>query len=219
MPKRAYERVPGAASEAPVLHLASASPRRREILAAIGIPHTWEGVAVDETPLPGEPAEALAMRLARAKARTSRQTRSSEPVILAADTVVALEGDTFGKAGSEEEALAMLSRLSGRVHLVYTAVALDMPDGERTALSRSEVRMRKIAPDEALDYWRSGEPRDKAGAYAIQGLGGIFIEAVSGSYSGVVGLPVFETASLLRQAGVNLLHAAANRGAASGGAR
>jgi septum formation protein len=203
------------ADEAPVLHLASASPRRREILAAIGVMHTWEGVDVDETPLPGEPAGALATRLALAKSRAGRQTRTAEPVILGADTVVELDGVTFGKAGSEEEALFMLSRLSGKVHRVFTAVALDTPAGERTALSRTEVRMRKIAPDEALSYWRSGEPRGKAGAYAIQGIGGIFIEALSGSYSGVVGLPVFETALLLRQAGIELLR----RVSTTGGAR
>jgi septum formation protein len=189
----------------PVLHLASASPRRREILAALRVAHTWKGVDVDETPLPGEAAEALAVRLALAKARASRQIRSSEPVILGADTVVEFEGATFGKAATKKDALFMLSQLSGRVHRVFTAVALDTAGHEKTALSRSEVRMRKIAPDEALNYWRSGEPLGKAGAYAIQGIGGIFVEALSGSYSGVVGLPVFETALLLRQAGIDLL--------------
>lgn len=203
-----------AADAAPVLHLASASPRRREILAAIGVAHTWEGVDVDETPLPGEPAGALATRLALAKARAGRQTHTSEPVILGADTVVELDGASFGKAGSEEEALFMLSRLSGKVHRVFTAVTLDTRVGELTAVSRTEVRMRAIAPDEALDYWRSGEPRGKAGAYAIQGIGGIFIEALSGSYSGVVGLPVFETASLLRQAGFDLLRRVSTPGGA-----
>jgi len=201
--------------EAPILHLASASPRRREILAAIGVSHTWQGVDLDETPLPGEPADALALRLALAKARKSRETRSAEPVILGADTVVVLDNLTFGKAGSEDEALFMLSRLSGRVHRVFTAVALDTRDGHRTALSQSDVRLREIAPDEALRYWRSGEPRGKAGAYAIQGVGGIFVEALSGSYTGVVGLPVFETASLLRQAGIDLLRP----GSLSGGAQ
>lgn len=199
----------------PVLHLASASPRRREILAAIGVTHTWQGVDVDETPLPGEAADALATRLALAKATASRQIRKSEPVILGADTVVEFDGATFGKAATEEEALFMLSRLSGGVHRVFTAVALDTPGGQKTALSRSEVRMRKIAPDEALRYWRSGEPLGKAGAYAIQGMGGLFVEALSGSYSGVVGLPVFETGSLLRQAGIDLLR----RASAPGGAQ
>lgn len=201
--------------ETPLVHLASASPRRREILAAIGIAHTWQGVDIDETPLPGEAAEALAIRLALEKANKSRQMRSSEPVILGADTVVALEGITFGKAGSEEEALFMLSQLSGRVHRVFTAVALDTPGGKKTAVSRTEVRMREIARGEALSYWRSGEPLGKAGAYAIQGIGGVFVEALSGSYSGVVGLPVFETASLLAQAGIDPLR----RVSTSGGAR
>ena len=152
-----------------------------------------------------ERPDELALRLALAKARASRAARAAEPLILGADTVVALDGRPFGKAGSEEEALCMLSQLSGREHTVFTAVALDTAGHEKTALSRSEVRMRKIAPDEALNYWRSGEPLGKAGAYAIQGIGGIFVEALSGSYSGVVGLPVFETALLLRQAGIDLL--------------
>jgi septum formation protein len=191
--------------EAPILHLASASPRRREILAAIGVRHTWGGVDVDETPFAHEPADALALRLALAKARACRAIRSSEPVILGADTVVALDARVFGKAASEDEALSMLSQLSGRVHRVITGVALNIMGREMTTLSQSDVRLRRIDADEARRYWRSGEPAGKAGAYAIQGVGGIFVEAVSGSYSGVVGLPVFETAALLSRAGIDLL--------------
>jgi septum formation protein len=195
-----------------VLHLASASPRRREILAALGVRHTWGGVDIDETPLQGESGDDLALRLALGKARACREMRADEPVILGVDTVVTLDGLIFGKSDSEDEALFMLSRLSGRTHKVFTALALSTAGRELTAVSRSDVQMRPIAPQEARAYWRSGEAAGKAGAYAIQGLGGIFVAAVSGSYSGVVGLPVFETAGLLRHAGIDLLRPAAVSG-------
>ncbi|MEX2124311.1 MAG: nucleoside triphosphate pyrophosphatase [Woeseia sp.] len=188
-----------------VLHLASASPRRREILAALGVRHTWGGVDIDETPLPGEAADELALRLALGKAGACREMRADEPVILGADTVVTLDGRIFGKSATEDEALFMLSQLSGRTHRVVTAVALNVSGREFTAVSHSDVQMRQIEPNEALAYWRSGEPAGKAGAYAIQGLGGVFVAAVSGSYSGVVGLPVYETAGLLKHAGIDLL--------------
>ena len=172
---------------------------------SLGVRHTWQGVDVDETPLRDEPADELALRLAIAKARAARADRSRGAVILGADTVVSLAGDNFGKAASEREALFMLSRLSGREHTVVTGVALCTPNGEMSTLSQSRVRFRVIDTAEAMAYWQSGEPEGKAGAYAIQGIGGIFVASLSGSYSGVVGLPVFETAGLLRQAGVDLL--------------
>lgn len=192
-------------AETVLLHLASASPRRHEILESLGVPHTWGGTDVDETPAAREPAERLARRLALAKATACRATHVGQRIILGADTVVTLDGRVFGKAGTEDEALHMLSQLSGRTHKVITAVALCTPEGELTAVSESNVSLRPIEPDEALAYWRSGEPAGKAGAYAIQGIGGVFVEALSGSYSAVVGLPVFETAALLRQAGIDLL--------------
>lgn len=189
----------------PMLHLASSSPRRREILHALGIAFTHAGVDIDETPEPAESPEALVLRLAESKARAAAASRGGDLPILAADTIVALDDVPLGKPADEAEALGMLGSLSARSHLVLTAVAL-MSDGElRSDRSVSEVRFREILPDEARAYWQSGEPADKAGAYAIQGLGGIFVEAVSGSYSGIVGLPVFETAGLLRRAGVELL--------------
>jgi septum formation protein len=201
-------------AEPAILHLASASPRRREILASLGVPHTWAGTAVDEAPAAGERASDLALRLARAKAMAARASRAGERIILGADTVVTLDDRLFGKPGSEEEAVAMLSQLSGRTHRVITAVVLRTPDGELTAVSESGVTFRRIETDEARGYWQSGEPEGKAGAYAIQGIGGTFVKALSGSYSGVVGLPVYETGVLLRQAGVDLLRAAvAGKGA------
>lgn len=193
----------------PVLHLASASPRRREILHALGVSHSWQGVGIDEAPLPAEADADLVLRLALAKARTGRHSRGGELPVLAADTIVSLDGRLFGKAASEEEALYMLERLSGRTHRVLTGVALSCPGAELTALSQSEVRMRAIPAEEARAYWSTGEPAGKAGAYAIQGIGGVFVESLAGSWSGVVGLPVFETAGLLRCAGIDVVATAA----------
>jgi len=155
--------------------------------------------------MPGERAGELALRLALAKARASRAERTGEAVILGADTVVTLDDVLFGKAASEEEALFMLSRLSGREHTVFTGIALSTMEGEISTLAQCSVRFRTIDEAEAMAYWRSGEPAGKAGAYAIQGIGGIFVAGVSGSYSSVVGLPVYETVSLLRQAGIDVL--------------
>jgi len=187
------------------LHLASASPRRREILDALGLRYTFAGVDVDETRLSGEAADTMALRLAVAKAETGAQTAESGCVILAADTVVALGDTVFGKPSSEAAALSMLAELSGRHHKVITGVAVLSENGLCAAVSESIVQFREISADEAAHYWQSGEPRDKAGAYAIQGKGGIFVESLSGSYSCVVGLPVFETARMLGDAGVPVL--------------
>ena len=168
---------------------------------------------MDETPAAGEPPTELALRLALGKARAALANRE-EPVILGADTVVSLEGELFGKPASEEEAMYMLSRLSGCVHAVHTAVAVLAGGRELTAVSATDVRFRAIAPGEARAYWATGEPGGKAGAYAIQGRGGIFVEELSGSYTGVMGLPVFETAALLARVGIEVL--AGNDGADRG---
>ncbi len=194
-----------AAMNEPLLHLASASPRRREILAAIGVPHSSAGVDLDETPAAGEQPADLALRLALAKARAALAAGREERVILGADTVVSLAGELFGKPASEEEGIYMLSRLSGRVHAVHTAVAVLAGGRELSAVSASEVRFRAIAAREARAYWATGEPAGKAGGYAVQGRGGIFVARLCGSYSGVMGLPVFETAALLQQAGIDVL--------------
>jgi len=186
-----------------VLHLASSSPRRQEILAALGLTFSTGGVDVDEMRLDGEAADAMVLRLAEAKARAIEIDESR--IVLGADTAVVLGEDIFGKPTDCDEAVEMLGRLSGRRHRVLTGVALYSGQGVRTALSTTEVRFREIGPDEALAYWQSGEPCDKAGAYAIQGRGGVFVETISGSYSGVVGLPVFETTQLLRDAGLGIL--------------
>ncbi len=124
--------------------------------------------------------------------------------ILAADTAVVLDGNIMGKPVDKEDAISMLSRLSGRVHQVLTAVSLRGKE-HWEAVSITEVTFRTITETEMLAYWDSGEPVDKAGSYAIQGLGGIFVESINGSYSGVVGLPLFETAQLLAKQGIDLL--------------
>jgi septum formation protein len=188
----------------PVLHLASSSPRRRELLTALGLNFSYDGVAIDESALPGEAASDLVLRLAIGKARAAYDSGEHSVPVLGADTLVILDDRVFGKPKSKEEALNMLASLSGTTHQVLTGVAL-MANGElQTAVSVTEVQFREIHPDEAEAYWQSGEPAGKAGAYAVQGLGGIFVSAINGSYTGVVGLPVFETADLLRRAGIKL---------------
>jgi len=189
----------------PVLHLASSSPRRRDILTAMGVPFSHAGVDIDETPVSGEVITDMVQRVTRAKALASDRSGILTVPVLAADTAVALGDRIFGKPASKEQALAMLASLSGQAHQVLTAVALLAGGRLQTAISVTQVTFREIHPDEALAYWQSGEPQGKAGAYAIQGRGGIFVESLAGSYSGVVGLPVFETAQLLRAAGISVL--------------
>ncbi|MGH8201456.1 MAG: Maf family protein [Steroidobacteraceae bacterium] len=185
----------------PVICLASMSPRRRELLAQIGVPHTVSAAHVDESLLPGEvPADYVA-RLARLKAVTVRQQGEALPV-LAADTTVVLEGAVYGKPAGRAAGLAMLEALAGRTHQVLTAVALATEQGIALRVNCSSVRFRTIERAEMEAYWETGEPRDKAGGYAIQGHGAVFITALSGSFSGVMGLPLFETAELLRDAGI-----------------
>ena len=185
------------------LLLASTSPRRREILGALGLDFSVCHVDVDETPLNGESPEAMVLRLATAKVEAADTGFSA--LVLGADTAVVVDDHILGKPADEADCLTMLAMLSGRVHQVVTGVALHTPSGTRTAVSITDVHFREISRDEALAYWQSGEPRDKAGAYAIQGLGGAFVVRIDGSYSGVVGLPVYETLQLLSAAGLSVL--------------
>ena len=166
----------------------------------MGLRFTAAGVDIDEQPHDGEAAEAMVVRLAIEKA-TAAQC-DTETVVIGADTAVVLDGQVFGKPSDEADGLRMLGALSGRRHQVMTGIAVHATGSVSTALTITEVEFREIGPDEALDYWQSGEPLDKAGAYAIQGRAGEFVLGVRGSYTGVVGLPVFETAELLRQAGI-----------------
>ena len=190
-------------SEPPKLHLASTSPRRREILASLGLDFDVVPVAVDETPGPGESPRDMVIRLSVAKAQAAEIDAGG--VALGSDTAVVVDGRDLGKPRDRDDAIAMLELLSGRAHHVLTGVAVCCGQSVTTALSETAVYFRKISRDETLAYWQSGEPQDKAGAYAIQGLGGAFVERIEGSYSGVVGLPVFETIELLRDAGIDVL--------------
>jgi nucleoside triphosphate pyrophosphatase len=185
----------------PVLCLASMSPRRRELLRQIGVPHSVAAAHVDESVRPGEPPAEYVARLARLKADTVRQRGEMLPV-LAADTTVVLAGAVFGKPADRADGLAMLAALAGTTHQVLTAVALATPAGIALRVNSSSVRFRDIGRAEMEAYWATGEPLDKAGGYAIQGYGAVFIAELSGSYSGVMGLPLLETAELLREAGV-----------------
>ena len=185
------------------LQLASTSPRRREILAALGLEFSIVHVDVDESVLPGESPGDMVVRLAIAKAEAA--DAGPADIVIAADTAVVADEHVLGKPVDQDDCLAMLGLLSGRAHQVMTGVAVHTRSATGTALSTTDVYFREIDRDEALAYWQSGEPHDKAGAYAIQGVGGAFVERIEGSYSGVVGLPVFETVVLLEQAGHSLL--------------
>lgn len=185
----------------PKLHLASTSPRRREILQSLGVDFDVVMVDTDEEPIQGEAPEELVLRLAIAKAEAATDAE----YVLGSDTVVVLDDRILGKPIDADDAVDMLLALSGRSHSVLTGVALVTPGGTRSVISATEVRFREIGRDEAIRYWQSGEPADKAGAYGIQGIGGMFVEAINGSYSGVMGLPVFETVELLRSAGIEVL--------------
>lgn len=186
------------------VYLASGSPRRRELLQQIGVSFRLLSTGLDETPLRNETPAAYVSRLAAAKSEAGwlhKRDPEGAPV-LAADTAVVLDGIILGKPQHWDDAKNMLIRLSGRTHEVLTAVALRSAAGAEVKLSRSLVTFREIDAAEAAAYWDTGEARDKAGAYAIQGYAAIFITDLKGSYSGVMGLPLFETAGLLRSAGV-----------------
>lgn len=190
----------------PSVYLASASPRRQELLHQLGVRFEVLPVTVDEAARPGESGADLACRLASAKALAGVALRRDPAIpVLAADTTVALGTELFGKPLDQGDAARILGRLSGRTHAVFTAVALADGQRERVELSRSEVTFRTLASGEIASYWRTGEPADKAGAYAIQGRGAQFIANLRGSYSGVMGLPLFETARLLNLFGCALL--------------
>ncbi|HUN24675.1 MAG TPA: Maf family protein [Steroidobacteraceae bacterium] len=185
----------------PVLCLGSASPRRRALLEQIGVAHLVRPAQIDERRLNAEPPRDYVMRVARAKALRVRASERDLPV-LAADTAVVLGEAVFGKPRDRAEGIAMLEALSGRTHEVLTAVALATASGLTAALSVSAVQLRSTSAAERARYWDTGEPHDKAGAYAIQGRGAVFVESLAGSFSGVMGLPLYETAQLLGAAGV-----------------
>ncbi|MDW5378617.1 Maf family protein [Halomonas sp. HP20-15] len=186
----------------PVLRLASASPRRRELLASIGIATEVAPVDIDETPHAGESADGYVLRLACDKALAG--AAGSTLPTLGSDTAVVLDGAILGKPRDREHACEMLTALSGRWHEVMTAVAVTGPQGLLQACVTTRVAMRPIAAAEIAAYWVTGEPADKAGGYAIQGRAAILVERIEGSHSAVVGLPLYETAQLLQRQGLAL---------------
>lgn len=184
-----------------MIYLASQSPRRQQLLQQIGIEFELVPVEIDETPQANEDPQKYVERMAAEKARNAFRIDLSNP-LLAADTSVICEGTILGKPENEQDFLAMFERLSDNAHQVITAIAVtNNKDAAaiKTRVSVSEVIFRKITRNEALRYWQSGEPADKAGGYGIQGTGAVFIKRISGSYSGIMGLPLFETAELLKE--------------------
>jgi septum formation protein len=194
----------------PFIYLASGSPRRRELLAQLGVSFELLITDIDESLRPDEAADAYVRRMATEKARAALgQMPARRAPVLGADTTVVVDRHILGKPADREAAATMLRRLSGGDHEVLTAVAIVDGEGaekrDAVAVSRTIVTFRALTDAEIDGYWATGEPRDKAGGYGIQGLGAIFIEAIHGSYSGVMGLPLFETAHLLNGFGYRFM--------------
>ena len=187
------------------LVLASGSPRRQELLRQIGVEFETHAVDVDESKRSGESVIIHVKRLALEKARSGYRlacAHDKDCVALGADTVVEIDGDVLGKPQDAGQAAAFLARLSARKHKVHTAVAVVTSSTEQIALSSSEVEFTRLSEQQINRYVKTGEPLDKAGAYAIQGVGGQFIVNLNGSYSGVMGLPLYETVELLAACGI-----------------
>ena len=199
------------------IYLASRSPRRRELLKQIGVSYevllvrenSPRGADVSEAPLPGETPVEYVIRVAQVKAemgwRSVVKRRLPESPVLAADTAVVLDNEIFGKPDDARHARQMLRRLSGKTHQVLTAVSVVRDERISTVLSASAVEFRELDDDEIRRYVAGGEPNDKAGAYAIQGRAAIFASRITGSYSGIMGLPLYETAELLRKHNMTLV--------------
>jgi len=184
--------------------LASSSPRRSELLQQMRVSFVVLPVEIDESALEGESPTTYVERLALEKARAGWELSEKNRPVLGSDTIVVIHGDILGKPSDRNHAIEMLKRLSGNTHQVLTAVALVEADRSAIRLSESRVSFSPITEQEILIYWESGEPVDKAGAYAIQGLAAAFIQHIEGSFSGVMGLPIFETMGLLKAFGVDV---------------
>ncbi len=196
------------------IYLASGSPRRRELLDQIGVRYRVIVPGIDESLKAGETPSDYVVRLAGEKAGAVAVPDDAPAAVLAADTTVVLNGEILGKPGTAGEGADMLGALAGRTHTVFTGVAVRSGDSVSVACSESDVTLGPVSPAQLAAYWDTGEPCDKAGAYAVQGLGAVFVREIRGSFSGVMGLPLYETASLLQAAGVALpLGAAALEGA------
>ena len=186
------------------IYLASASPRRKELLTQIGVRFELLKVNVPEVPAVGEKPEDFVQRVALEKARAGKQLLAADDAhpVLGADTAVVVDGNILGKPANKDDALAMLTFLSGRKHQVMSAVAV-VADNEVVRINVSQVTFDNLSREQIRAYWNSGECQDKAGAYAVQGQAAMFIQDLQGSYSGVMGLPLYETAALLNEFGIN----------------
>lgn len=189
----------------PKITLASASPRRRELLDQIGVDYDVLPVDIDESIHANEKDADFVTRLALEKAQAGFIRQGTEQPVLGSDTIVVLNHHILGKPETRDDAVAMLSALSGKQHQVMTAVAMVDVRQQACSLNISQVSFRSISKSEIDAYWATGEPADKAGAYGIQGMAAQFIKNIDGSYSGVMGLPLFETAQLLEKFGIQLL--------------
>ncbi len=189
----------------PQLLLASASPRRAELLQQIGVAFQTFPVDIDETPFVDESPEDYVARLALEKAQAGfTRASNTENIVLGSDTTVVVNGCILGKPENRDAGAVMLRQLSGVVHQVKTAVAIVSKEHQKVITVTTDVVFRVLSHDEINNYWQSGEPQDKAGGYAIQGLGAVFVKEIRGSYSAVVGLPLMETATLLGEMGIDV---------------
>ena len=186
------------------IYLASRSPRRQELLQQIGVNFSLLDVDIPEIPDKNESAEIFVQRMALAKARAGlKQLKQDDHhPVLGADTAVVIDAEILGKPKDRDDAKGMLQRLSNREHQVFSAVALMNHDNKTVRLNRSRVSFRAISDEEIQTYWVSGECQDKAGAYGIQGKAAIFIDNLTGSYSAVMGLPLYETSEILQLFGI-----------------
>lgn len=189
------------------LILASASPRRTALLDQMGLSHRQFPVDIDESPLADESPEVMVMRLAEQKAATAWQRLSAagetDMVVLASDTLIAFNGKPLGKPADREDCFSMLRSLSDNEHEVLTAISVKGDQGSKTQCICTKVQFAPVSDDDIAAYWDTGEPADKAGSYAIQGIGGQFVKSVSGSVSSVIGLPLYETRCLLKEFGIS----------------
>ncbi len=184
-----------------MIYLASQSPRRRELLTQIGIEFSAMPVDIDESVYPNEPAQDYVLRMAKEKAEAADAQKRHDWPVLAADTIVVVDDEILLKPVDKADAIAILSKLSGRVHQVKTAIAVAYKGRIEAEVVTTDVYFRAISELDIEQYWQTGEPQDKAGSYGIQGIGGKFVKAINGSYSAVVGLPLVETEQLLNKMG------------------
>ena len=189
----------------PQIILASASSRRRQLLSQLGLEFTVALQNIDEIQHPGEVPIDFVRRMAVEKVQAAQAALTDEAtsLVIGGDTVVVFKGSVLGQPEDKEDGLRMLCLLSGKAHSVLTAVVVATLDKKRVSVSESKVKICRISEQEAEAYWQSREPVDKAGAYGIQGLGAVFVKTLHGSYSGVMGLPLYETAKLLSEFGIN----------------